>query len=138
QYFVYGEDVDLCIRAKRLLGATLFTGFARYVHRGGASWASEAQRGLGIMRGKVNLYRQHLPPLRGRLARFLLLWGVGLRAMVETLGLARTGIWRDLWRQRDLWRCGWLQTCDRANAWHHRGGSQVSLRADEGGASASG
>ncbi len=109
QYFLYGEDVDLCIRAKKLLGATLFTGFARYVHRGGASSATEAQRWLAILRGRVSLYRQHLPLLRGSLARLLLLWGVALRAMAETCGLARAGKWRDLLRQRDLWGCGWPQ-----------------------------
>jgi len=64
QYFLYGEDVDLCIRAKRLSGAALFTGFAHYVHRGGASSGKRRQRWLAILRGRVSLYRQHLPPLR--------------------------------------------------------------------------
>ena len=109
QYFLYGEDVDLCIRAKRLSAATVFTGFAHYVHRSGASSANDTQRWLAILRGKVSLYRQHLPPLRGRLARFLLLGGVALRALAEASGLVSTGTWRDLWRNRDIWRRGWPQ-----------------------------
>ena len=109
QYFLYGEDVDLCIRAKRLSGATLFTGFARYVHRGGASSAGDSQRWIAILRGRVSLYRQHLPPLGGRLARCLLLGGVALRAMAEKSRLASTGMWRELWRNRDIWRRGWPQ-----------------------------
>jgi GT2 family glycosyltransferase len=109
QYFLYGEDVDLCIRAKRLSGATLFTGFARCVHRGGASSASDSERWVAIPRGKVSLYREHLSPLGSRSARWLLLSGVALRAMAETLGLAGTAMWRDLWRNRDLWRHGWPQ-----------------------------
>jgi GT2 family glycosyltransferase len=109
QYFLYGEDVDLCIRAKRLSGTTLFTGFARYVHRGGASSPSDTQRWIAILRGKMSLYRQHLSPLGGRLAQRLLLGGVALRAMAETSGLAGTGMWRELWQSRDLWRRGWLR-----------------------------
>ncbi|MDI4236861.1 glycosyltransferase [Bradyrhizobium sp. Arg237L] len=109
QYFLYGEDVDLCIRAKRLSGTTLFTGFARYVHRGGASSASDTQRWIAILRGKVSLYRQHLSPLGSSLARWLLLGGIALRAVAETSGLAGTKMWQDLWRKRDLWRRGWPQ-----------------------------
>jgi hypothetical protein len=116
QYFLYGEDVDLCIRSKRLSSATLFTGFAHYVHRGGASSAGDSQRWVAILRGKVSLYRQHLPSLASRLARGLLLWGVALRAMAETSGLARTKIWRDLWRNRDLWRRGWPPNSSVAGA----------------------
>jgi N-acetylglucosaminyl-diphospho-decaprenol L-rhamnosyltransferase len=107
QYFLYGEGIDFCIGAKSLSDAMLFTGFARCVHRGGASSASDAQRGLAILRGSVSLCRRHLPPLRGRLARFLLLGGVALRAMAETSGVVSTGTWRDLWRNRDIWRRGW-------------------------------
>ncbi|MCA6119989.1 glycosyltransferase [Bradyrhizobium sp. WSM 1738] len=109
QYFLYGEDVDLCIRAKRLASTTLFTALAQYVHRGGTSSASDFHRWIAILRGKVSLYRQHLPSLRGRSARWLLLGGVALRSMAETSGLAGTKMWRDLWRQRDLWLCGWPQ-----------------------------
>jgi hypothetical protein len=109
QYFLYGEDVDLCMRAKGLSAAMVFTGFARYVHRGGSSSASDAHRWLAILRGKVSVYRQHLPPLRARVARFLLLGGVALRAMAEASGLASTATWRNLWRSRAMWRRGWPQ-----------------------------
>jgi GT2 family glycosyltransferase len=114
QYFLYGEDADLCVRAKRLSGATLFTGFAQYVHRGGTSSASDTQRWIAILRGKVSLYRQHLSWLRGRAARCMLVGGVALRCIAETSERTGTKMWRDLWQHRDQWRCGWPQPAGKA------------------------
>jgi GT2 family glycosyltransferase len=116
QYFLYGEDVDLCVRAKRLSGETLFTGFAQYVHRGGASSATDTQRWVAILRGKISLYRQHLPWLRGRAARCILVSGVALRSIAEASQRAGTKKWRNLWRHRDLWRYGWSQPEGKAHS----------------------
>ena len=107
-FFLYGEDVDLSLRARTSGAAVLCTGLAQYTHRGGASSTGEAGRWPAILRGKTSLYDRHLGRA-GWLARQLLVTGTGLRAAAETVRLASPGPWRAVWRQRAGWRNGWSE-----------------------------
>lgn len=105
RYFLYGEDVDLCIRAASLGAAPMFTPLARYWHSGGAS-SAPVQREIFILRGKATLADVHLPGVSAVLARQLLLIGVALRAAYPAPS-ERRAVWRGVWEQRASWQAGW-------------------------------
>jgi len=104
-YFMYGEDIDLCMRAADLGERVTLVPGAKVVHVGGASSTSAGKLAL-LMRGKATVFRLRWPGARGAVARALLSLGVGLRA----LGSAVTGhavMWRVVWRDRRTWLAGW-------------------------------
>lgn len=107
QFFMYGEDVDLCLRARQLGARPMFTESAVYVHKDGSSSTTNADRQMLLLRGKASLYRRWLPPGRGRIARALLISGVGLRAALERFARPDDRTWRTAWRRRASWRQGW-------------------------------
>lgn len=111
RYWLYGEDVDLCCRARQRGAEPLFTDRAGYVHVGGAS-SSAAERTALILRGKSTLYLHHLGPVGGRVARAALLAGVAWRAGTESLAAhlgrsRREPRWSVAWRTRGSWQQGW-------------------------------
>ena len=111
RYFLYGEDVDLSVRAVRAGATPTYTPRAGYRHRGGVS-STPTGRTIGIMRGKATLYATHLPPWRARLARLArlaLLVGVGLRSVVARWIRSEPAatVWTATWRQRHTWIGGW-------------------------------
>ncbi|MEV4314469.1 glycosyltransferase family 2 protein [Actinocrispum sp. NPDC049592] len=93
RYTLYGEDVDLCLRAP---APPMFTPHAVHLHHGGGSSTPES-RLTNILRGKATLYAHHIHPH----APIALLAGVALRAA------AGSRIWRSAWRNRLEWRHGW-------------------------------
>ncbi len=100
RFFLYGEDVDLCMRARTLGARPLLTNLCRYMHRGGASSPNPAERMVRIMRGKANL---HISGRCGRIQVGLLVLGAGLRALLERGLVSRRRVWREVWRRRREW-----------------------------------
>lgn len=99
----YGEDVDLCLRARRLGASPLLCDDeSGYVHVGGTS-VSPTERAILVLRGKAELYRRCLPPLQAALAVAVLKIGVAARAAV-----ARTSAteWIVVWSLRAKWANG--------------------------------
>jgi GT2 family glycosyltransferase len=84
-FFLYEEDVDLCLRVRRAGGRVLYTPAAEVVHHLGRSMAKDAARArLEYHRSHLRYYRKHNGPaarlaLRGLFAaRGLGLWLRGL------------------------------------------------------------
>lgn len=103
RFFLYGEDVDLCARARRLGARPTFTPRAGYVHLGGHASPSAADRMQGILGGRAILARTHLG-WRGPAAVRCLIAGVGVRALGERLLRAgRAPVWQAAWRARADW-----------------------------------
>ena len=111
---LYGEDTDLCLRARRIGLRPRVAGDATFRHEVGGSSGSIAspERLVLMFRGKATVLRRHLPAGVRRLSTWLLVLGCGLRAFARRV---RPGhrpsvdqrTWRAAWARRAEWRHGW-------------------------------
>ncbi|GII80767.1 hypothetical protein Sru01_57490 [Sphaerisporangium rufum] len=115
--FMYGEDADLCLRARAAGYRPVVTDQAVFVHPGGMS-SSSMRKLMLLFTGKATVVRRHLPPGLRAAGVVLLLAGVLLRGTlsrrVASPGAARQGRptargadWAELWRRRREWSGGW-------------------------------
>jgi Methyltransferase domain/Glycosyl transferase family group 2 len=101
-FFMYGEDVDLSLRAAQLGYRPCITPNAVVVHHGGASAPSTGARLVLLLTGRVTLMRKCWTSPRARVGTRLLLLGVALRAAAGRDG------WRHAWRDRRQWAAGYV------------------------------
>jgi len=118
RFFMYGEDIDLSLRAAALGYEPTFTPDAGISHIGGAS-SSAVNMQILLYRGKVSLIRKLWDGPRRSVAEALLLAGVALRGRLGTVaarlkavlgrGSSQTSpsAWSALWDRRAEWRDGW-------------------------------
>lgn len=113
RYWMYGEDADLCARARRAGARPVVTPDATITHLVGASSDSAGAKTVQLMRAKATLIRTHWRPRLRPVGIALLEIGVGMRALVFSVSGAgnRSGakatFWREAWRQRRGWRAGY-------------------------------
>jgi hypothetical protein len=111
RFFMYSEDVDLCLRAAKQGRRPVFVPDAVVTHERGASTDGGAERMALIYRGKATLVRKHWPAGKRELGLSLLWTGVGLRALAATVTRRRSesgpGLWRGVWRRRRTWIRGY-------------------------------
>lgn len=113
-FFMYGEDVDLALRARKAGYRPVITPEAVVTHEIGVSSENRPEKFLLVLRAKVTVMRKHWSPTRAAIGRALLLIGVGARALAGSVrGRATqpaTGAgaltWRALWSQRSRWLDG--------------------------------
>lgn len=111
RYFMYGEDADLSLRARRRGYAPRITPDAVAVHANGASSPRRAHKLRLLMTGKASLARLTWGPVRARAGLLLLAAGVAVRAGAERLR-GRSEPWGPLaadW----TWLRGWPTEEDR-------------------------
>jgi GT2 family glycosyltransferase len=96
RFFVYGEDVDLALRAHAAGYRPVLCPSATVVHDVGAS-ASRADKLVLLHRGKVTLLRKHWAPWKAAVGEALLQTGVRLRSAAGQPG------WTELQRRRREW-----------------------------------
>ena len=112
RYFMYGEDVDLALRARAVGYNPIICPAAKLVHEVGKSSESPVHKTLLLYRGKASLVRTHWKGLKQWAGLFLLAAGTGLRALVSNVLPARGSAadrWRTLWNRRDEWLQGYGQ-----------------------------
>lgn len=108
RYFVYGEDADLCLRARARTGRTCaITPDAEMVHALSASSASRADKLELLLKGRITLARTHLHGWKGPLGASLIVFGVWIRAAIEHLGVSKGTNWAEVWQRRMRWRTGY-------------------------------
>jgi N-acetylglucosaminyl-diphospho-decaprenol L-rhamnosyltransferase len=101
--WMYGEDIDLCRRARAASWEIWFERESTFVHLGSSTvqhhW-NEAARAAMIARSEVAMLRTHLPPFRARLTLLFLLLGTGLRWLAFSAAReeARAGVFRSVLR----------------------------------------
>jgi N-acetylglucosaminyl-diphospho-decaprenol L-rhamnosyltransferase len=106
RYFMYGEDVDLCLRARRLGFWPAITPEATITHLVGASSATSGEKRQLVLTGKATLLHKHWGPVGGPVGVGLLVAGVGLRAAVAAVR-GRPDQWSHTWRRRRAWARGY-------------------------------
>jgi GT2 family glycosyltransferase len=107
EFFMYGEDADLCLRVKAAGYQCLICPDARLIHHGGASEPVRSDKMVRLFRAKAQLFEKHWS--RGAAwfgKRMLACW-----ALTRTLALGVVQLvvpslrpsfrtWREIWRRR--------------------------------------
>src|SRR5439155_19437099 len=106
RFFMYGEHMALCTRARQMAFRPLFTPDASVMHHVGASSSDPGRQMAWILRGRVTAMRKHWTPMRRHVGVVLLLVGVGIRALASRAA-GRDGHWLGAWRRRGDWIGGW-------------------------------
>lgn len=75
EFFMYGEEADLCLRAKKLGAKPLVTSVATIIHYGGASEKVRADKMVRLLKAKMLLIQFHFSVVSRQVGSYLLyLW----------------------------------------------------------------
>jgi GT2 family glycosyltransferase len=114
-FVMYGEEVDLCMRAKAVGMQPRVTPDAVIVHYGAASDTVRPDKMVRLLRAKTELIKRHFPAHSRWLGRQLFrLWplsrAVALGVAGRLTGRAdwreKAGEWRAVWDRRSEWQGG--------------------------------
>lgn len=114
-FFMYGEEADLCARARSHGARPHVTPNAMIVHHGGGSATKRTDTLVYLSGARIGLALRHLPPLAGRGARAMTLFAAWWRAQLFGIAAAVSRDqkrhaaamqWRELWSRRSEWRDG--------------------------------
>lgn len=110
-FFMYGEEADLCLRARALGARPVVTSAATIIHHGGASEKVRAGKLVRLLRAKTLLIQFHFPAARKRLgARLLYLWPLSryfahsaLAALGRSASAEARKVWAEVLHHKDEW-----------------------------------
>jgi GT2 family glycosyltransferase len=115
-YFMYGEEADLCLRARKLGADPHVTPEATIIHYGSASLPDRAEKMVLVLKGRVEIVKRHFPAWQRPLALGLLrLWPLSrvVAGRVARLASRKPGgdgsrdMWSAVWSRRAFWRNGY-------------------------------
>jgi N-acetylglucosaminyl-diphospho-decaprenol L-rhamnosyltransferase len=116
QFFMYGEEADLCMRARRFGARPTITPAATIVHHGHASEPDRAEQRIKVLAGRITLMQRHRPPLTLAIAKMLYLMlpivrlvayqAAGMVLQKEDYRRSASAA-RYMWLNRDRWINGW-------------------------------
>jgi GT2 family glycosyltransferase len=112
RFFMYGEEADLCLRARALGAKPTVTPIATIVHYGGESPQVEAERMVRLLTAKAELIKRHFPPMSRWFGLILFaLWPFfrvfrALLVFVVSGDRAEARTCWEVWRRRTEWRRG--------------------------------
>lgn len=113
KYFMYGEEADLCLRAKAKGYRPMITPEAKIMHLVGASSGKIARKVVMVAKARATLIRDHWPkPLVPFGLGLMWLWGALRVAAARALALSGRGAetkekWNDIWSRRRDWLAGY-------------------------------
>ncbi|MGD9785600.1 MAG: glycosyltransferase family 2 protein [Hyphomicrobiaceae bacterium] len=122
-FFMYGEEADLCLRARRLGAQPMVTPHATIIHLGGASEATRAGKMIKLLAAKVSLVDRHMHGIERITTRAVLrLWpltrliamSVAARVKGREDYARSAAAWRDVWKARPTWRHGYAAATGEA------------------------
>jgi N-acetylglucosaminyl-diphospho-decaprenol L-rhamnosyltransferase len=113
EFFMYGEDADLCLRARERGSRSMVVPDVRIVHIGGGSERARGGKLVRLFAAKQRLMSRHWPPARARFGvRMLRLWAGSRYAALSCAALltgrarAARDAWAEVWRARSRWAAG--------------------------------
>jgi N-acetylglucosaminyl-diphospho-decaprenol L-rhamnosyltransferase len=115
-FFMYGEEADLCLRARKLGARPMISPAPTIIHHAGGSESDKAERRIKILAGRVTLIRHHWPWFSYQLGRALyyiiplprwLAYGTAGIILGKNEYTQRARLWTDVWRARRRWINGW-------------------------------
>lgn len=115
-YVMYGEEADLCLRARTLDARARITPEAKIIHYGGASETVRSDMLVRLISAKITLIRHHFPVWQRPLGMAMLrLWpwsrmqAARLRAWATGRAQHRAAAesWAEVWARRDEWHKGY-------------------------------
>jgi len=110
RFFMYGEDCDLAVRARRRGYRVAITPEATIVHVVGASSGSSAAKMAMVLKARATIMRTHWSRRARAFGLACLVGGVGLRAAGARLAGVRgrgAGQWPGVWDARRDWLGGY-------------------------------
>ena len=110
-FFMYGEEADLCLRAKKIGAQPMVTSEATIIHYGGASEKVRADKLVRLIKAKMLLIKKHFAPGSIFFGIMLLAGWPLSRYLVHTVAAAwgRSAsaesrlVWGEVWRRRNEW-----------------------------------
>ncbi len=109
-FFMYAEEADYCLKAKKLGYQPTVTPDARLIHHGGISHANLAAKEIKLLRGKVELIKRHDKGLLKSLY-ISLIWLYSFNKVVESTLLKRGSVeaaeWKKVFNERSVWMKGY-------------------------------
>lgn len=116
-FVMYGEEADLCLRARQHGARPRITPDAEIIHYGGASETVRSQKLVRLLNAKIELGRRHLPVWQRIPTTMLLrLWPLSRIVVLSLISRIRPkdattrdalASWRDVWAQRQRWWYGY-------------------------------
>jgi GT2 family glycosyltransferase len=108
EFFMYGEEADLCMRAIKRGMKPVITPTATIIHYGGASEKIHEEKMVRLLDAQVRLFRRHFSTVTFSLMFFSMQSGVLLRSAIigtrnRLLGRAAANDWSRLWKRRVEW-----------------------------------
>lgn len=110
RFFMYGEEADLCARARGLGARPATTPDATIVHYGGASTTHAPNMLVYLFGSKIGLARRHLRPPLSHLAQAAIVFAMAWRAFAYGAAARLRGryaaaalMWGEGWRRRREW-----------------------------------
>lgn len=118
-FFMYGDEVDLCLRARKLGARPRITPTASIIHHGGGSEPSSEDKLVKVLKGQITVIKSHWHPLWIAYGRRAFLAMVLFRSIASVFirppkhqgsGLDKQNyLWGAVWRRRKEWVDGWTE-----------------------------
>ena len=114
-FVMYGEEADLCLRARRIGARPAITPEAEIIHYGGASETVRTDKLVRLLRAKAELVKRHFAPGTRELGLTLNAARPASRLLALSVLSRLTGrprfrdaaaAWRNVWHRRPEWRNG--------------------------------
>ena len=111
EFFMYGEEADLCFRAQNSYGAKpLVTPDATIIHYGGASEKVRTDKMVKLLKAKRLLLKKHWPFWKYRIGMMIYpLYPLNRAVVLRILGLfnkrfnKEVDVWQEIWQRRNEW-----------------------------------
>ena len=106
EFFMYGEEADLCQRARSLGARPIVSGLPTIIHHSGASEHCEAGKRIKLLDGEIRLLRRHTSKPTFQLHLALIRLGILNRAFCDLLRGRKRSTWTEVWEARTRWLRG--------------------------------